>query len=111
MGEHLSSDFSYLVLGALLDQPVGRTGSFEIFNDVLIQSGQLWWHSENQTYAQDSLHNSIECLIMNILEEFQAVELEYRIVDHGRYTTQDLRSFTITELRSGLLEAISGGVY
>lgn len=111
MGEHLSYDFSYLVLGALLAQPVGRTRSFEEFADVLIQSGRLRWHSENQTYAQDSLRNSIERMIMNILEKFQAVELEHRIVDHGRYTTQDLRSFIITELGAGLLEALSGGVF
>lgn len=111
MGEHLSYDFTYLVLDAFLSLPVGRALYFEKFADALIKSGRLRWHSENQTYAQDSLRNSIERMILNILEKFNAVELEYRIVDHGRYTTKDLRSFTITELGAGLLKALSAGMF
>lgn len=111
MGETLSHRFSYLVLDVLLSLDVGREIFFEEFADTLIKSGHLQWHSENQTYAQNSLRNSIKRMIIDILKKFQAVELEYRTVDHGGYTTKDLWSFKITELGAGLMKALAARMF
>jgi hypothetical protein len=63
------------------------------------------------TYARELLHDSIEKMVISRLEDFGAVEKAYKDKWIGSYKSEELDTFLITRLGSGLLRAVAGAPY
>lgn len=111
MGERLPYDFTFTTLDHLLDLPVEKPVLFEKFADRLIRHTGLKWEAPDLTHARDLLLTAIERMVINILEDFRAVEREDKDASIGDYHFKELHTFTITPLGRGLLQAVAGGPF
>ena len=106
IGERLPYNFQVTTLDHLLYLPVEEPVSYERFADRLIQASGLKWTAPDMTYARDSLHRSIERMVINILKNFGATKRMDKDVLMGSYKTKQLHSFSVTKLGKGLLRAL-----
>lgn len=111
IGEALPYAFELTMLDHLLELPVESPIDFKRFADHLISSTNLKWTAENLTYARERLHDSIEYMVISRLEDFGAVEKAYNDKWIGSFKSEELDSFFITRLGSGLLRAVAGAPF
>ena len=111
IGERLPYMFTLTTLDFLLDLPVERPIPFKDFADQLIQLTGLKWKAQNATHARNSLHNAIESMLINILQDFRVVDLGKKNTGTRDVRSKKLQSFTITKLGRGLLQAVAGGQF
>jgi len=106
MGESLPSRFTEITLAHLLSLPANTRIPFEPFADKLIQETRLKWTAPNMTYARMSLHGAVQRMVIGVLADFEAVELEYQIKPLGSSMVRELVAFQITSFGKGLLESL-----
>ena len=106
--ERLPYYFANITFDLLLSLPVGRQVPYQDFADRLIETGGLKWGVQNMTTARNSLHTSIERMVINILEDFQAVEKHQKDTRAGNYKYKKLNAFTVTNLGRSLLKVLGG---
>jgi len=107
MGDHLPQFFNYDVLNELLSLELGVEVPIGQFADVLIKKTGLSWLSPENPYANEFLQNSIENMVVQILEDFGAVACEYRDKVIGKSKISKMYSFKIVPFGSALLEAVA----
>lgn len=108
MGDYLPYDFQYHTLYQLLSLPAEKPILFRDFADQLIEVTGLEWSAPDATYAQTSLSHSIEHMVINILDDFGGLERFCEDEKIGRRHFSQLKSFALTKLGKGLLQAIAG---
>lgn len=106
MGESLPPGFSALTLASLHALPVKKRIDFDKFADQLIQATGLTWTAPDMSFAPMFLHGAVERMILGILVNFGAVELEYQDKPLGRGTIREPVAFQITPFGQQLLEAL-----
>jgi hypothetical protein len=109
IGEHLPYLFTLTTLDHLLALPVEKPITFEDFADRLIQATGLMWTAPDMTFARDSLHRTIERMVIDILDDYWAVEREEIDRKIGDHSFKRLHTFTITRLGMSLLKAVAIG--
>ncbi len=107
MGESLPPGFSALTLASLRSLPVTKRIDFEKFADQLIQTSGLTWTAPDMSFAPMLLHGAVERMILAILENFGAVELEYQDKPLGKGTIRERVAFQVTPFGQQLLEALT----
>jgi hypothetical protein len=107
MGEALPRSFQQVALTHLRSLPVGTRVAFDTFADRLIRETGLRWTSQDQSMVTMLLRGSIERMIILVLEDFGAVELESRDEPLGSGSIRRLAEFEITPLGQALLEAVA----
>lgn len=110
LGEQLPYYFAGITFDLLLSLPVRRQVPYQDFADRLIKMGGLKWGAQDMTSARNSLHTSIERVVINILKDFQAVEKHQKDARSGSYKYKKLYAFTVTNLGRSLLKVL-GGLY
>jgi len=108
IGEGLPYAFELTTLDYLLELPVESPIEYERFADRLIFLTNLKWTAQDMTYARKLLHDSIENMVISILEDFGAVETVYKDKWIGSYKSEELDTFSLTRLGWGLLRAVAG---
>ncbi len=108
MGGNLPLFFNMFTLEHLQKTyAVERVVSFAEFADNLIEKTGLEWSSPDSSFARESLHTSIQRMVIDILSTFGGLECEYREVPLGNQTTLKLDTFEVTKFGKALLDAIA----
>jgi hypothetical protein len=108
MGDRLPYDFQYDTLHQLLLLPAEKPIAFQDFADRLIQVTHLKWAAPEVKHAHKFLSSAIERMVINILEDFGALERTSDDEWIGHHRISHLQSFTLTKLGKGLLQALAG---
>lgn len=111
MGDRLPYDFQYDTLHQLLTLPVEKPILFQGFADRLIQVTHLKWSAADMQHAQKFLSSAIERMVINILEDFGALQRTSEDEWIGRHRISHLQSFSLTKLGKGLLQALAGDLF
>jgi hypothetical protein len=107
MGESLPPFFGVLTLGYLKFLPVRTKVPFEEFADRVIEKAGLEWHAPKSEFAYISLRGSIARMVIFILEDFGALQLEHHEEPLGKGTTSRLVAFEITPFGQALLDVVA----
>jgi len=107
MGESLPPDFTLIALAHLRALPAGKRIRFEPFADRLIGAAGLTWTAPDADVARMALHGAVERMILSILNDFRAAQLEYQKRRLGRGAISELAAFRITPFGKWLLDAIA----
>ena len=111
IGDHLPYHFGFATLDHLLALPDEGLIPYEHFADQLIGASGLKWAAPDSTFARDSLHWSIQRMVINILESFGVVTRTYQDEWIGSYKTRKLHTFSITGPGKCLLKTLAGGSF
>ena len=110
MGDDLPEFFEGQTLTQLLGYAVGETVSFNTFADELIdKTGLRWGAPDYDGPTMGFLHSSIQRMVIEILEGFGVVDINYRFREEipGLGTISRLDTFQITALGQMLLAAVA----
>lgn len=106
MGRGLPPYFTATTWEQLDGLPVNRRIVFEQFADHLIAATGMRWTVPNEEIAHMALHGAVRRMVMSVLNDFEAVTLEYQDKPLGTGTIRDLIAFRMTPFGKQLLEAL-----
>jgi hypothetical protein len=107
MGEALPYFFSRVTLANLRSLPARTRVPFIRFADRLIGQGALTWTAQDSSFATELLRDSIENMVIAILDDYNALKCYYRKEPLGKGTITRLDAFKITPWGKALLNAIA----
>jgi len=98
--------FSWLTHKHLLDLSLGKPISFEFFTDRMIEDSRMVWPIQDQDRARRNLSDIIECMVINPLVDFGALQTEYEPHKTLGAKFRELSAFWITPFGRSLLQAL-----
>jgi hypothetical protein len=107
MGEALPYFFPRVTLANLRSLPVETRVPFIRFADKLMSEGALTWTAQDSSFATELLRDSIENMVIAILDDLSALKCYYRKEPLGKGTITRLDAFKITPWGKALLNAIA----
>jgi hypothetical protein len=104
---YMPAGFSRLTLKHLLDLPLGKATTFELFADQMIEDSRMVWPIQNLDSTRRILRNIIKRMVINPLVDFGILHAEYESQKMHAEEFRELVTFRITSFGRGLLEAIN----
>lgn len=102
----LPSDFNKITLKRLLELPVGKSISYELFADQLIKETRFTWPSADQTFVNSTMRSAIARMVIFPLADFGILEYEYKEKTSDGYKSRYLAEIRLTSIGKGLLETL-----
>lgn len=106
MGRRVPSSFPSATMQALLALPAGEAVDFNDFANKLMRRTNYCWSNPNLESAEMLMQSGIRRIVIDILSDFECVELTYREKPLGNSTIRELDTFCVTSSGRDLLQAV-----
>ena len=102
----IPSVFYYTSLECLRELSIGVQHSFETFADRLIAKSGLIWPIEDQKRARDTLHRTIQRMVIEPLTTFGILDCQNKVKNVHGFEFIDLDRICLTSLGQALLQIL-----